>query len=443
MKIPIFFIKKYFNLKEYKYNFVVLFITIWWVGLTSYFSFTTPYGHPPDEVYHIRLSQEYKRPSVFVIKDRPDLVSNNIISGNPNLYHFIQGKVLIFTNNYNDFRFLRLFNFFLGLIFFIACIKTINLYTNNIFTRIIFLFLITNTVMILYTFGAVSYDNPINLLAIFSFYYFYQLTKNNNHKSFINFLLISVVGSLIKFTYIPLFLIQLFYIFLSYFREKKILLLINTLKVNTLLTLLLVFLFSILISFYGLNLIRYKSLTPSCDQVLNYEMCQLDPATKISQEINLEEKIKPNFSNFYAYGFSWIRLMVERSFGIFSHNSILPNPEWISFLTLIIIFYSFIIVKQLNNKFDKHLIYISLTYVLILFIKNYSGFLLTGVNSVAVQGRYIFPIVFPLYYLFSKSIFGILRNKILVLVFFLLVIYAFFNYGPLYFIKNNLIIHFN
>lgn len=414
------------------YSLVLLLLFLFWIVSTLNFAFSTSIGSPPDEMYHIKLSKLYGNVSTFIAQDTKDTIDLGIVSKTPNLYHLILGKTLVFS----DFApiILRIENFLIGIFFIIFSIITIHSHTSSKKIRILFLFLLSNIVMLQYLFGAVSYDNFINLFALISFYYFHKIIQNNDAKSFKWLIIISLLGVLVKFTYIPLFLVQLSVICINYYMNGKLTILFKSLTNSKPLLLILLLLSSVILYFYGLNLLRYGALTPSCKQVVSSELCTQDPNTTIKNQIYLSEKINPNFSNIYAYGFSWLRLMFERTFGIFSHQTLLPNAEWISFLTLFSLFSLVIVFKQINNKYDYYLFFISVFYTLILFIKNYNGFLLTGINAAAVQGRYVFPILFPLIYLFSKYYIKLFRNnKLLEFIFILITIASVFSFGFLYF----------
>lgn len=425
---------KYYQLvhKDKLYYFLVGALFFWWISTTAYFSATTPIGSPPDELYHIKLSKLYENPLVFFLKDNATALDLGVVSRSPNLFHLISGKLLIFTQN--DEYFLRFQNLILGIVFFILGLITISIHTTDKRTRILFLFLLSNTIMLQYLFGAVSYDNLLNTFALASFFLFYNIIQRREISNFKWFMAISLIATLVKFTYIPLFISQLSIILIDYFRSKQMMILLRGVVGGRKFVYLMSLIIIVLFYFYGQNLFKFRTIIPSCAQLYSYESCQDDPGTTIKEEIYLTEPLRPNFSNIYSYSFSWIRLMLERTFGIFSHHSSLPSAEWISFLTLFSLFFTAIVFKQIDNKYDYYLFYISVFYILILFIKNYNGFLLTGINAVAVQGRYVFPILFPLIYLFSKYYIKLFRNnKLLEFLFLFIAMTLVFYFGFIYF----------
>jgi len=88
------------------------------------------------------------------------------------------------------------------------------------------------------------------------------------------------------------------------------------------------------------------------------------------------------------------------------------------------------------NRTEIYLIVISLFYFLVLFfVQNYDMYLKYNHLYLALQGRYMFPVITVIYILFSKSIFFIknkwVRNTVLVLLILL------FLYGCIpYFVLN-------
>lgn len=416
------------------YTIVSILLFLWWTTTTSYFAFTTPINDPPDEIYHLKLSEQYEPLSTIIAKDTPQTISIGIISKTPNLYHLLQGKILNLTSNHNYI--LRLINFILGIFFFYISKKTIDQHVSSYFTRIIYLYIISNITMLQYLFGAISYDNFINLIAVYSFYLFYQVINQKYYYSLTKLIIFSLVAILAKPTYFPLFLIQISVIFTYLFRQKLVFKYTKQLFSQKRSLILIISLSSVIFYFYGSNLIKYGTISPSCTNLYTQTFCNNDPSVILNNEIYLQTKINPSFSNIYSYFTSWIHLMTERTFGIFSYTSLLAHPEWISFLTLTIIFSTIIIFKLITNRYDYYLFFISITYSLILFLKNYNGYLETGITHVAVQGRYLFPIIFPTYYLFTKYLTTILKKNIFFkLLILTLLIYSFSYYGFFYIVK--------
>jgi len=75
------------------------------------------------------------------------------------------------------------------------------------------------------------------------------------------------------------------------------------------------------------------------------------------------------------------------------------------------LFYLVIILLLLNLIFwrsfspvDIHLLGIAAFYGLVVFLQNYNSELVYGFRQVAVQGRYLFPVIGSIYILFTQSI---------------------------------------
>jgi hypothetical protein len=129
----------------------------------------------------------------------------------------------------------------------------------------------------------------------------------------------------------------------------------------------------------------------------------------------------------YEYVSNWLLSISKGIYGIVGHH-IVPMPNW---LASSYVCYFLGIFALGIRKFSKKDIYlnkiliIALFYLLVLlFLQNYKTYLERNIYTLALQGRYIFPVL-PLVYVSSSAYIGEVRNTVLKTIFILLGIVMF------------------
>lgn len=186
-------------------------------------------------------------------------------------------------------------------------------------------------------------------------------------------------------------------------------------------------------SIYGINLIRYQSLLPSCRDHYSDEFCRNTPLAQRRAELALPEKpnmiqaFRQGYPEPIRYGFDiWIRAMLMKIFGIMGgQRSYYP----INITYFHILFYWMIALAIRYFRGASLTIY-SLAaivgfYTITLFIKNYDTDLAYGFIQIAHQGRYIFPVIGIIFVLFSYGLYKVpnrlIRNGTLLATLFLFI----------------------
>jgi hypothetical protein len=130
--------------------------------------------------------------------------------------------------------------------------------------------------------------------------------------------------------------------------------------------------------------------------------------------------------------------MASRTYGIFGHRSYAIS-DWVA--SLYIIYFGIIAllgVRKFNQK-DKQLnrlVVITVFYIFfVLFFHNYLNYLETGRYLLALQGRYIFPVL-PVLYITSVAFIEKVKNKTFRLIMLLFGVLLFLTGFILFFIDR-------
>ncbi|MDY6994341.1 MAG: phospholipid carrier-dependent glycosyltransferase, partial [Pseudomonadota bacterium] len=284
-------------------------------------------------------------------------------------------------------------------------------------------FMLTNTLMFVFLSGGVSYDNPTNFVCALGLLFFIRVL---NHKDFtMNSLgwMISIgIGALIKHSVLPLAAI-LGIIWIVYMIRNKSKIQCPDLRNNPSFFVLAAILLIVLgfnIYLYGVNLIKFQSIRPSCYDTFSKEICDNSVFVKRHNEMALPEKLtiitafQKGYPEPIRFLFEWwIPEMIKRVFGIMGEKDYFPII--ISYFKIAFYWMFFLGFRYIKKPSFKTVALSSIVgfYALVLFIMNYNSELAYGFYKfVALQGRYIFPVI-SIAFVLSTYILTKVTNKYL------------------------------
>ncbi|MHB0923698.1 MAG: hypothetical protein ACYC3H_07015 [Bellilinea sp.] len=406
----------------------------------------------PDEPAHITFSKHFAQ-TIGIPEDVPQTINTGwYIQQNPFLNHWLNGRAInlleLMVPSATDRQiliFLRLISvaYSIGTVFF--CYLISKEIIKDVWWRLLPVFLLTNTLMFVFISGGVSYDNLANLLSMAALYF---VVRVFNGKDFITnslaWMILIFLGTLVKFTILPLALFMgiLWLIFLLVRRKQIIFVKPGKFTQRLLFPILLVIIFANL-GIYGVNLLKYQSVTPVCSDMFTAEQCALSPYVKRYNELALDHKlsiiesIELGYPNPLEYVIdSWIPHMLYRIFGILAHKSYSPSHIIIlyRFFLLWIVLLAFRYVSKPSFTIIS-LFCIFLLYALVLLYLNYNLELAYGFKQIALQGRYLFPVIGSIYVLISYVMTKI-NNNVVRLATLIFTVILFFMGGPIKFILN-------
>jgi hypothetical protein len=410
-------------------------------------------GIIPDEPAHLIFSKHYST-TWGIPKDIFETYSQGwYIQHNPFLYYWINGRVInliqtIFPliSEWQILISLRILSVLYSIGTLLFCYLLSKEVVKGKWWQIVPVFLLSNTLMFVFLSGGVNYDNLANLLSMAGLVFLFRVL---NKKSFvlnsILWMIFISFGALVKFTILPLALIM-FIVWALFIYKNRNNLSLKVIRSNKIIILGIILVFAIVGNFriYGVNIIKFGSLLPDCNQILPDEICELSPYVQRFNEIGLENKlsikesIQLGYPNPLEYFFdSWIDFMLYRIYGILGHMSYFPSHIIIFYKILFfwIILLGFRYIEKPSFTFFSFLGIIGF-YCCVLFIKNFSSELAYGFKQIAIQGRYLFPVIGLIYvlipYTLEKN-----QNKPVRILTLSIAILLFFVGGPLKFVTHN------
>jgi hypothetical protein len=432
-----------------KDRYVLTFLISIFFVFTFFLAFRIRMGVSPDSYYHFEVSQAYST-TLGIPENTTDTFKWRDITRIPYLYFWINGRLLNINNGYfNEVILLRIVN----VIYSTLTVYFIYLLAKEIlkgkWIRLLPVFLLTNTLMFVFLSSSINYDNLTNLFSVIGIYFFVKFVKSNLYiKYFLYMLLFLSLGGLTKFTILPLAFILVVLSFWEMYLKRGSLKEIK-LKGEYLLLIPIFFTFFLNIQLYGINIFKYGLLEPKCDQILTHEQClqngvyyrdninipgiQIEGISHIFSLIINGERIDP--IRYFGY---WIQDITGKIFGIMGDSSLYMQDVFkVAYLSLLLV--GIVLGLKYREKFpkvDKYLFLTAIFYIAILFfVQNYNMYLKRDYLYLALQGRYIFPVISILFILFSKVLSFLRKNWFR--CFLLLTVIVLFFYGTIPFFFLN------
>ena len=402
---------------------VLIFLLLVFFAFSMFIALNLQPGIMPDEPAHFAFSTHFSS-TIGIPPDTDQTASLGwYIRQNPFLYHWIMGRLINLTrfiySDVTDWQLLvvlRVVNSLFALGTVIICYLLSKEVIKHKWWQLLPVFIITNLLMFVFLSAAVNYDNLANLFSVIGLFFHVRVL---NEKRFIaNSLLWMIfisLGTLVKFTILPLalamFIVWLVYVIKSNNEHTRFKFNLPEIGYSILLILLVLGNLSI----YGVNLVLYRDLTPSCQEILTISQCELSPYLLRARESALQQKLTISEARAMGYpspiGYAlvdWVWFMLIRTVGVTGHQSYLPFHTityyqilfyWIALMGLV----NLIVHRQF--EFTKaSLVFISIFYAIVLIIMNYNAELTYGFQQIALQGRYIFPVIAALLVLVTSVI---------------------------------------
>lgn len=385
---------------------------------------TSAYPMAFDESYHVGVTQffsGYWQP--FVSSQSPDTYVHGAIAHNPSfLYHFLLSfpyrVVAAFTDNVAvQVVVLRLVNVGLAVgTLFVLRRLFVQLHVMPHLSNLV-LFVVALTPMFSALSAQVNYDNAIVLLtAVVGYYLVKLLTAEQLHaRTFMLLLAMSLLGCLVKFSFLPVLLGVFLCVGIVFVRRarrcgsgelfgqlqntaktlgRKQLLALGALGTVSV---------GLFVSFYGYALVRYHNPVPQCNQILSVEACTHYYAWN-RNFLAAQNKTDAPLMNPAEYTLLWVRAVYYHLFAeLIPTGGIVgvAKPFYVAVMALTAAAALCVLVR-IRDIFARYpalklLSLVTVVYLLFLWGRNYSEYVRLG-EWVAVQGRYIVPVM-PVVYL--------------------------------------------
>lgn len=397
-------------------NIIIILSFVVFILQALFFALTIKESLPPDEAYHLKLSQVYSK-TLSRPSNSEETYYIGQIEDTAFLYHWISGRIINLKDTLfpalSDLMTLRITSVLTGVLSIFIAYQIIKLLTKDKFSQTLLVIMLTNTLMFVFMSGSVNYDPLTAFFSLLIIYFALRLFKHKTIENIFFLLLFLLLGALTKITLPPFaFIVSLFLVIHEWKYRKKY---FESLKVFWERKKALIILFALIISIlvglntnlYIVNFIKYKNMTPECTQVMELDNCM--KSAEYSFHRGIIESAPPinERVTIYWYFHHWIYYQIESLYGVLAHTSmILPHRGVLCFYGIFIIsIILFIRNFDFKSSEQKFLSFLIVSYLAILFFfVNYPTYKEQGILHSGVQGRYLFPILVPIYVLMASNL---------------------------------------
>ncbi|MBT6068518.1 DUF2142 domain-containing protein [Candidatus Peregrinibacteria bacterium] len=433
-------------LKKHYFWLIIFALASYFLLKASYFVLHVKFGIPPDEGEHYQQIMNYFNSSSFFLSHENLDATYGTLNQSRFFYHMFMGKLLHLNFfGIENYMFLRGLNVVFSLGYLVMFYKLLKLFFKEKKWLILTTFAIqTNIIMFTFLSASINYDNLVNLLAIGSIYFVLKHIQSGEIKSLLIAGICVCLGMLTKISFGPLMVI-LFLILVVHHRKdamiffKAIIVFIKKKKRNHIIILgLFIATLSANVILYSSNYVQYDAFFPKCHQMYSMEECLEESDNYAIYNVAPQAEFTPMKP--YEYFKTWSNLMLERTFGIFAHQTIQPEKQAMSTVrTLLAIFFIFFVLQIRKRKKPLDIaILVALSYTLFLaFEVNYKGYLFNGIYHAGVQGRYIFPVLPLIVMIFTYYMMALFGKRSRVIVGIVLAIMFIYMAFPSYYFHEN------
>ena len=410
-----------------------------------FFSLNVSSFAPPDEVTHAGLSRMFA--TVFLIPvNSPQTYEFGLVTNIPWLYYWVMGKLLhLNIFGISDLVFLRLLNIPLAFGTVWYALRLLRLLTYDRLAQLLLVVVMTNTAMFSLLSASVSYDNLTNLLAAMSIYYLFAFFQERAGGLLVASILCQLAGCLTKVTFLPLVLVLSVLLLVhewknlrrlptalkNYFRTAHLRTWLSALAILVSL--------GLNLHLYAGNYLNYGTLNPGMAQVcpnnvMQYRIGARDMIFRLYTQDKISymdalvmtgdikhpgdksdtfyllmnyEKLKRNpqlWMGPLQYAKVWLENIVSTIFGIKGHLPMYKHFRYLIpiYLVMALSLLGFVVRWRPRESqwVSPYLAAITCCYAGYLMYKiNYNAYLYYGTPGFTLQGRYLFPVIAPVYVL--------------------------------------------
>jgi hypothetical protein len=405
------------RIKIKKYRSLIWILTGIFIYQCLYFIFNIPFGIPPDEAFHIKqVLFEINTLNPANPHTDLDVRAATEISSFP-LYYILISRIFAvyymidpsIAQSPSDYLIIfRLSNLFLIILYLFFFYKISLMIMKSLTSVVLAFFIQANILMFGFMAAAVSYDNLVNLISVASIYFLFESIKENRMTSLFSLAVCIGLGTLTKVTFFPLALILITIAALE-FRTKPIKEILaafrkpSKIKIKTwMLSGIVLFLLVINISIHLPVYIKYGTVKPSCAQMYTHAQCLEENfvyAKYAEIRRNFAMPVKETMDPI-RYFISWSDYMIEKTIGIFAHESFYQEKPLLGLVELTIIIAILMAARRFELS-DRAIVYMTIVVIaytlLIFYYANLKLYYSTGIMPryafIAIQGRYIFPVL--------------------------------------------------
>ncbi|MGK5086073.1 hypothetical protein WDW86_00810 [Bdellovibrionota bacterium FG-2] len=396
----------------------------WFLMQTLFFALRIKNNIPPDEAWHFRRLNIFLNTKALWFSETPEIYPLGALGHMGNLHPLLTAPLISISQFFawDPFLALRLSSVAFSLGTFFYTFLLLRLLVSNLLTRCAIMAFFSNILMFTFISSAISYDALTNLLAIASVFHLMRFGKMGRTEDLFFLCLTWAAGAITKITFLPLIALELILLLqqgysMQWHRTINLEKLRQSLKTKRRKAVLLVTLFFGIwgVSLYGRNLITYHALEPGIDLITTPATALESNAEYRTTQERLETRDSRAELSFGSFSKDWVKMMVTKTFGIHAHLNLFKDTKelWPIYFLIYASLFAFLFSYRhlFSERTFLQLLFLSAGYVVIVFMQNLKSQTEFRIIGIAVQGRYLFPVLAPLLIVLFHPIFSFVRSR--------------------------------
>jgi hypothetical protein len=423
-------------------SWVFAFTLVLFTAETGWLALTSRFPMAFDESYHLSLIEFFShRLNPIVTSQAANTYGVGAVVQNPSfLYHYLLSFpyrfIELFTHSLEvEAVSMRFINVAFALASLVVMRKLLRLVKISDAPANLIMLVFALTPIVIALSAQTNYDNLLILMTTLCIYQTIAFTQKLDRKIFdakslLTLICLCLFSSLVKFTFVPVFLAitaVVVWKMASYKPPKRANLIseakrsfaaIGKYSKAALLAIGILgsFLF---IRFYGVNLVKYHNPAPQCSQVLSVKACLQYYPWHNNYNLRQQEEAHPTTNKWSTVKYTTDWLFIN-GYGLFGELLPLAGPYYLSpmFCLIVLVILSIALVCTLvnfkkilqDNKSLPALAAVSLIYTLFIWGRNYHDYLRLGI-PVAIDARYLIPVLLYFYLIMALGVIYAFEGK--------------------------------
>ncbi len=385
-----------------KANPEILVLLVVFCVCASWFAVTNPLNTAPDEAYHYGAIKSYAQQYSPFVRSQVDVSTTNDMVRYPSyLYHYLtsfiyRGVQPLGLSNFQILVVLRLCNVLLGAVTMLILYNLLRrLVKKPVALSVVAVYGLLPITLVLY--GGLNYDNLLLAITFCSLHLLLRIYKQPRVTTVIALLTMLELGALTQYSFLPILVaigIALGYACLRF--RTQLTVSIRRRQLGSLLISIVLFctVSGLFLERYGVNLVRYHSVVPACEDVHPLKKC-LGYAINQRNYDAAHSGIKGQATIAGYVRAYWLRYMLQ---GLaYPKDSRFTKLYLVGVCILCAWSVGYMRRLRFKQKYAAHMLLgLSVWYVVVLLANGFAIYRSLG-QPLAINGRYLLPILpFPL-----------------------------------------------
>lgn len=375
-----------------------------------YLVFMIPIGVPPDELAHIRVAEQYVEQNEWspVLKEQTLYSIGEITRNTDYFYHYVLSLFMriIPLEGVPLYASLRVLSVITVLLTFFAGARLMRRLGASEAVTTVGLLIVSNIAQVLFMSAAINQDQLTWLATTLGAFLLVRLWQKLTAVDVLALTSVILFGAIIKKTFLPIaVLFGLVMLALVIYRRKAFAPEVKKAFTHwrpavIILSIVVLLGVGLNVERFGTNIIQYQQISVSCNKVHTHEQCLEHGVYRRNDRLTNDKPLEFNPIPLTEFVPFWYYRNFLGVFGTQGWNGRALPDTWAYYtflsITTVALLVGLVYSVRRWRRPESLIYFASLGYIVVQLAVNYNMYLTYAAQGLALQGRYIFPIIVPL-----------------------------------------------